>query len=121
MSVQDADHLRIEAGSIAKFQRETPRVVATCVFEKFVDAFEIGFRCAKIRGELEQDRSQFMFQGIDTFQKIVPRLLYVAQPLDVSDIARRLHYKAELVGRLLVPRGASLLRWQPIERVVDFD
>src|ERR1700722_3850715 len=56
MAAQESQHLRIEAGPIAKFESKTSRAVVACVSEEFVDAFEIRFGRAKVSGKLQQDR-----------------------------------------------------------------
>src|SRR5271155_4684278 len=121
MAAQELQHLRLKARSIAKFQRKTSRSVAAGIAEEFVDALEIRVRRAKVRGKLEQDRSQFLLQSVDAFQETVPRLSSIAQPPDVSDVARRFDCESELAGCLIVPSRARFFRWQPIERVIYFD
>ena len=72
MAAQESQHRRIEAGPIAKFQRETSRTIMACVSEEFVDALEIRFGRSKVCGKLQQDRSQFLFQNVDALEEAVP-------------------------------------------------
>src|SRR5579862_810466 len=67
MPPKELQHLRIEAGAIAKFHRDASRTIATCVPEECVDALEICLGRAEVCGKLQQDRSELLFKFTDAF------------------------------------------------------
>jgi hypothetical protein len=69
--------------------------------------------------ELEEDRSQLRAQPEAMRPEALERLLAVAEPADVGQVAVRLHHEQESLGRHLPPPGERLLFRKHVEGVVD--
>ena len=73
-----------------------------------------------LRRKLKQYGSSFVAESRQPGQKELHALLWVFEPLDVSDEATRFNGENESCRHSFGPAGKSFRRWQAIEGVVDF-
>src|SRR5438128_4735477 len=71
--------------------------------------------------KLKEDRSQLGTEQFHSRKEERNGIVRVAEALDMSDEAARLHAEAELARRSVTPVPQGILGWEPIKGVVDLD
>ena len=71
--------------------------------------------------KLKEDRSQLGTEQFHSRKEERNGIVRVAEALDMSDEAARLHAEAELARRSVTPVPQSILGWEPIKSVVHLD
>src|SRR5579872_5980735 len=85
MLAQLREHRLGKTRLMAKFHRE-PDAILRGVAEEILDAPQILVVAFEAGRELQQDGPEFMLQSSCTFEKLLPRLLHIIEPLDVGDV-----------------------------------
>ena len=73
-----------------------------------------------LRRKLKQYGSSFVAESRQPGQKELHALVWIFEPLDVSDEVTRFNGENESLRHSFGPAGKSFRRWQAIEGVVDF-